>query len=180
MLQTGCKIINYSSFSSVKYPRSISNKSHRSNEILYLISWLPSLVSYFLRKVIKVDLSFVWNRPTILLDWFRLKWNLNIKFYHIPLIRSKSLLWWYRVQILCFWTLSIILFLSKTSSCLYFKTHFGHWIVSPSSGKTYSDGPNLRRKGPALSIGPNWVDFTWRRRQNPVLKYKQDSVLHKS
>jgi hypothetical protein len=26
------------------------------------------------------------------------------------------------VQILCFWTLSIVLFLSKTLSCLYFKT----------------------------------------------------------
>jgi hypothetical protein len=28
----------------------------------------------------------------------------------------------YREQILCFWTLSIILFLSKTPPCLYFKT----------------------------------------------------------
>jgi hypothetical protein len=26
----------------------------------------------------------------------------------------------------------------------------------------------LRRWGLALSIGPNWVGFTWRRRQNPV------------
>jgi hypothetical protein len=36
------------------------------------------------------------------------------------------------VQILCFWTLSVIL---KTVSCLYFKTHyFGDWILSPPSG----------------------------------------------
>jgi hypothetical protein len=32
------------------------------------------------------------------------------------------------VQILRFWTLSIVLSLSKTSSCLSFKTqHFGDW-----------------------------------------------------
>jgi hypothetical protein len=31
----------------------------------------------------------------------------------------------------------------KTPSCLFFKTQrFGDWILSPSSGKTYSDGPN--------------------------------------
>jgi hypothetical protein len=34
-----------------------------------------------------------------------------------------------------FWTLSIILFLSKTLSCLYFKTQrFGDWILSPEIG----------------------------------------------
>jgi hypothetical protein len=33
------------------------------------------------------------------------------------------------VQILCFWTLSIVLSLSKTPSCLFFKTQrFGDWI----------------------------------------------------
>jgi hypothetical protein len=43
------------------------------------------------------------------------------------------------VRILRFWTLSIDLFISKTPSCLYFKTRrFGYWILSPSSGKTYS------------------------------------------
>jgi uncharacterized membrane protein YoaT (DUF817 family) len=39
------------------------------------------------------------------------------------------------VQILCFWTLSIILFLFKTQ-------RLGDWLLSPSSGKTYSFGPN--------------------------------------
>jgi hypothetical protein len=47
------------------------------------------------------------------------------------------------VQILNFWTLSIVLSLSKTPSCLCFKTQrFGDGILSPSSGKTYSIGPN--------------------------------------
>jgi hypothetical protein len=61
------------------------------------------------------------------------------------------------LQILCFWTSSIILLsLSKTPSCLYYKTQrFRDWILSPSSGK-------------ALSIGPDWVGFTWRQRQNPI------------
>jgi hypothetical protein len=37
-------------------------------------------------------------------------------------------------QILCFWTLSIVLSSSKTPSCLFFKTQrFGDWILSPSS-----------------------------------------------
>jgi hypothetical protein len=46
-------------------------------------------------------------------------------------------------QILCFCTLSIVLFLPKTPSCLYFKIQsFGDWIMYPSSGKTYSFGPN--------------------------------------
>jgi hypothetical protein len=32
----------------------------------------------------------------------------------------------------------MVLFLSKTPSCLYFKTQlFGDWVLSPSSGKTY-------------------------------------------
>jgi hypothetical protein len=40
------------------------------------------------------------------------------------------------VQLLCSYRR-----LSKMSSCLYFKTkRFGDWIVSPSSGKTYSLG----------------------------------------
>jgi hypothetical protein len=39
------------------------------------------------------------------------------------------------IQILRFWTLSIVLFLFKTQ-------RFGDWIVSPSLGKTYSVGPN--------------------------------------
>jgi hypothetical protein len=47
------------------------------------------------------------------------------------------------VQILRFWTLSIVLSLSKTPSCLYFKTQrFGDWILSPSLVKTYSVGSN--------------------------------------
>jgi hypothetical protein len=36
-----------------------------------------------------------------------------------------------------------VLSLSKTPSCLFFKTQrFGDWILSPSSGKTYSVVPN--------------------------------------
>jgi hypothetical protein len=47
------------------------------------------------------------------------------------------------VQILCFWTLCIVLFLSKTPSCLCLRTQrFGDWILSPSSGNTYSAGSN--------------------------------------
>jgi hypothetical protein len=47
------------------------------------------------------------------------------------------------VEILCFWTLSIALFLSKSPFSSHFKTQrFGDWILSPSSGKTYSVGPN--------------------------------------
>jgi hypothetical protein len=47
------------------------------------------------------------------------------------------------VQILCFWTLSIVFSLTKTSSCLFFKIQrFGDWILSSYSGKTYSFGPN--------------------------------------
>jgi hypothetical protein len=47
------------------------------------------------------------------------------------------------IQILCFWTLSIVLFFFKTPSCFYLKTqHFGDWILSQSSDKTYSVGPN--------------------------------------
>jgi hypothetical protein len=46
------------------------------------------------------------------------------------------------VQILCFWTLSIILSLSKTLPVYFSKQRFGDWILSPSSGKTYSVGTN--------------------------------------
>jgi hypothetical protein len=44
------------------------------------------------------------------------------------------------VPILCFWTIFIILPLSKNSilSCLFFRMQrFGDWIPSPSSGKIY-------------------------------------------
>jgi hypothetical protein len=47
------------------------------------------------------------------------------------------------VQILRFWTISNVLSLFKSSSCLSFKIQrFGNWILSPSSGKTYSVGSN--------------------------------------
>jgi hypothetical protein len=39
------------------------------------------------------------------------------------------------IQLLFFWTLSIVLFLFKTQ-------RFGDWILSPSSGGTYSVAPN--------------------------------------
>jgi hypothetical protein len=45
------------------------------------------------------------------------------------------------LQVLCFWTLSIVLSLSKTLYCLFCKTkRFGYCILSLSSGKTYSVG----------------------------------------
>jgi hypothetical protein len=43
--------------------------------------------------------------------------------------------WLKLVQLLCFWTLSIVLFLFKTQT-------FGDWILSLSSGGTYSLGSN--------------------------------------
>jgi hypothetical protein len=44
-------------------------------------------------------------------------------------------------QILRSWTISIVLSLSNMTSCFSFKTQrFGDWILSPSSGKTYSVG----------------------------------------
>jgi hypothetical protein len=47
------------------------------------------------------------------------------------------------VQILRFWTLSIVWPLSKTPFYLFIKTQrFRDWILSPSSGKTYSVGSN--------------------------------------
>jgi hypothetical protein len=50
------------------------------------------------------------------------------------------------VQILHFWTLSIVLSLSKLSFCLSFKTQrFGDWILSPSSGKTYLVGSKINK-----------------------------------
>jgi hypothetical protein len=72
------------------------------------------------------------------------------------------------------------------SSCLLFKTQrFGEWILSPSSGGTYSVGPNRwicslspdspvsvsgerERERLPISVGPNWVVTTWRRGQNTV------------
>jgi hypothetical protein len=56
-------------------------------------------------------------------------------------------------KILCFWTLSIVLFLPKTLSCFYLKTQrFGDWILCPSSMKPTQLGsfdrasPHLQRK----------------------------------
>jgi hypothetical protein len=57
------------------------------------------------------------------------------------------------IQILCFWTLSIVLFLSKTPSYFYLKTQrFEDWSLTPSSGKTYSVG--LYRTGPNELVLP--------------------------
>jgi hypothetical protein len=43
-------------------------------------------------------------------------------------------------------------------SCLSYKTQrYGDWIISPSSGGTYSIGSCLRRQKLALSMEPNWV-----------------------
>jgi hypothetical protein len=49
----------------------------------------------------------------------------------------------FKGPIFCFWTISIVFSLSKTPSCLFFKTRrFGDWIVSPFSDNTYSVGSN--------------------------------------
>jgi hypothetical protein len=61
------------------------------------------------------------------------------------------------------------------SSCLYFKTErFGVWILSPSSGKTYSgaidrDSCCLQRDGDKIQAP-----------KRPVLKYKQDGGLDRN
>jgi hypothetical protein len=58
------------------------------------------------------------------------------------------------LQILCFWTLFIVLFSFITPSRILFKTRcFGDWILSPSSAL------EVRWQGLALSIWPNWVRF---------------------
>jgi hypothetical protein len=54
---------------------------------------------------------------------------------------------------------------------LYLKTRlFGNWILSPSSGGSYSVVPNpqsqSRLRIDGLWIALNWVGTTWRRRQN--------------
>jgi hypothetical protein len=41
----------------------------------------------------------------------------------------------FQIRVLCFWTLSIVLFLSKTPSCFFYKQRFGDWIMSLSSVK---------------------------------------------
>jgi hypothetical protein len=47
------------------------------------------------------------------------------------------------IQILCCLTLVIVLSLSKNTVLFYFKTQrFGDWILSSSSGNTFSFGPN--------------------------------------
>jgi hypothetical protein len=38
--------------------------------------------------------------------------------------------------------ISIVLSLSKNRLLIFQKQRFGDWILSPSSGKTYSVGPN--------------------------------------
>jgi hypothetical protein len=62
------------------------------------------------------------------------------------------------------------------SSAFYLKQRFGDWIlfrlqVEPTQFDLIERAsPYLRRlsTGLALSIGPNWVGSTWRRKQNPV------------
>jgi hypothetical protein len=48
----------------------------------------------------------------------------------------------YNCKILCFWTLSIVLSLYKNTVLFIFEKRFGEWILSSSSGKTYSVRPN--------------------------------------
>jgi hypothetical protein len=69
-----------------------------------------------------------------------------------------------RFKILRSSTFSIVSSLSKMSSCLCFKTRrFRDWILSPSSGKTYSVGSGDRIQSPKCR----------------VLKHKQDNILSK-
>jgi hypothetical protein len=80
-------------------------------------------------------------------------------------IRSENLWRWYiGTNIMFFWTLSIVPFLSKnTPSCFFVKTQlFGDWILSPSSGKTYTVNP-INRASPYLRAAQhrelNWGAF---------------------
>jgi hypothetical protein len=71
--------------------------------------------------------------------------------------RSKSLWHWSLVQILCLWTLSIVLSLSKNHPIYFSKHNVLETGFCLSSGKSYSVGPNVAR-----SIEPNSVGVTWR------------------
>jgi hypothetical protein len=64
---------------------------------------------------------------------------------HFFKLRYKSLWRWYISINIMFPDIPIVLSLYKTSSSLYFKTQrFGDCILSPSSGKTYSVGPDRK------------------------------------
>jgi hypothetical protein len=56
--------------------------------------------------------------------------------------KSKKLREELFMQVLCFWTLYIVSSLTKTVLFIFKTQRFGDWILSPSSGKTYSVGPN--------------------------------------
>jgi hypothetical protein len=45
----------------------------------------------------------------------------------------------FNMQLLCFWTLSVVLFIYKTQ-------RFEDWILSPSSGKNYSYGNRIQSR----------------------------------
>jgi hypothetical protein len=75
----------------------------------------------------------------------------------------------FMLQILCFWTLPIVLFLLKQTTFrrLWFCLRLH---VEPTQlGSVDKARPYLSLDGGlALYFGPNWIGSTWRRRQNPV------------
>jgi hypothetical protein len=75
------------------------------------------------------------------------------------LIRSKILWRWYISTNITFLDINHCLIFNQKPCCLFFKTQrFGAGFCLRLQVK-----PTL-----ALSIGSNWVGFTWRQRQNPV------------
>jgi hypothetical protein len=95
---------------------------------------------------------------------FSRAWKTDL--FRASLVHRVSVLQYYPfLQLLRSRTLSIVSYMSKMSSCLYFKTQcFGDWILSPSSGKTYSVGSNRQ----SLSPSPYACHF-----QDGVYKPKQ-------
>jgi hypothetical protein len=64
-------------------------------------------------------------------------------FEAISLANKIKILWrWYISTNIMFLDISIVLSLIKNRPVYFAKQHFGDRILSPSSGKTYSVGPN--------------------------------------
>jgi hypothetical protein len=83
------------------------------------------------------------------------------------------------VQVWCFWTLPIVLYLSKTPSCLYFKTKFRR-LDSVSVFRRPTQLSPIDRASPCLRSTSRSYLKTESSLRNVVLnKNKQDGVLDK-
>jgi hypothetical protein len=102
--------------------------------------------------------AWVGCRKCLLSGWIcsreRWVWNKSVRYFD-----SSSFVEMPSFKLLCFWTLSSVLFLFKTVLFFVRAQRFGDWILSPSSGGNW-----VGRYGLAQSIGPYWVGFTWRQR----------------